>query len=106
MKTLLFKGVIFTFIILINYQTIDAQKIHENPKFGPDSAARMECAKNLSLYREYVKQKNYVDAYNPWFKVFYACPKASKNIYIDGVKIIKYQIVIKTIEIPCGIMSC
>lgn len=69
-----------------------AQKPHLDPKYGADSASRMECLKNLSLYREFVKQNNINDAINPWKKVFYSCPAASKNIYLDGVKIYRYLI--------------
>ena len=55
-------------------------------KFGTDS---MACIENLSLFREYYKQKNYVDALNPWRWTFNNCPKSSGNIYKNGPKIIK-----------------
>lgn len=50
---------------------------------GEDSIA---CIRNLSLYREFVKYKNYDDAIQYWRKVYAECPLATKNIYIDGVK--------------------
>ena len=55
-------------------------------KYGTDSVA---CIENLSLFREYYKQKNYVDALNPWRWTFNNCPKSSGNIYKNGPKIIK-----------------
>ena len=58
-------------------------------KFGSDS---VQCVTNISLYREYVKQKNYDDALTPWRKAYELCPKATKNIYIDGAKLFKYLI--------------
>lgn len=58
-------------------------------KFGSDS---VQCVTNISLYREYVKQKNYDDALIPWRKAYALCPKATKNIYIDGAKLYKYLI--------------
>ncbi len=58
-------------------------------KFGSDS---VQCVTNISLYREYVKQKNYDDALTPWRKAYELCPKATKNIYIDGAKLYKYLI--------------
>ena len=58
-------------------------------KFGSDS---VQCVTNISLYREYVKQKNYDDALTPWRKAYALCPKATKNIYIDGAKIYKHLI--------------
>lgn len=55
-------------------------------KFGTDSVA---CIENLSLFREYYKQKNYVDALKPWRWTFNNCPKSSGNIYKNGPKIYK-----------------
>ena len=80
-------------IILITLATItfcfaESKPIVES-KFGQDS---ISCVTNISLYREYVKQKNYEDAIGPWRKAYIDCPKASKNIYIDGAKIFNYII--------------
>ena len=55
-------------------------------KFGEDSVA---CIENLSLFREYYKQKNYEDALSPWRWTFNNCPKSSGNIYKNGPKIFK-----------------
>lgn len=54
---------------------------------GEDS---IRCVRNLSLYREDARNKAYEYAINNWISVFDECPKASKNIYIDGAKIYKY----------------
>ena len=54
------------------------------PKFGKDS---LKCIEKLSLYAEYYKQKNYVDALPHWRYVFFNCPKSRKSIYIRGEKI-------------------
>ncbi len=67
------------------------------PRFGTDS---ITCVVNLSLYREFFRQwrqagnegKIIEDAINPWRWVFLNCPKASKNIYLDGVAIVEYLI--------------
>ena len=58
-------------------------------KFGSDE---QECRENLSMFREYYKQKNYVDAYRPWMWTLKNCPKSSQNIYKNGPKIIKEKI--------------
>ncbi len=58
-------------------------------RYGKDS---VQCLMNLSLYREFVKQKNYKEALPAWRKVFNECPMSTKNIYIDGVKIFGYLI--------------
>ena len=55
-------------------------------KYGPDKAT---CEQNLSIYTEFYKQKNYVDAYPSWVYLFNNAPKRTKNIYIHGPKIIK-----------------
>ncbi len=69
----------------------------DGSKYGKDSVT---CVMNLSLYREFYKQwkgsryKNTAidDAYGPWRWVFDNCPRASQNIYIDGVKMVKHKV--------------
>jgi tetratricopeptide (TPR) repeat protein len=58
-------------------------------KYGADS---VQCVQNLSVYREFYKQKNIEDAVAPWRWAYINCPKASKNLYIDGAKIFKHLI--------------
>ena len=75
------------FILIFNFLssiTISANPLKDN-KFGNDS---IQCVTNISLFREYVKQKNYDDALSNWRKAYQLCPKATKNIYIDGAKFI------------------
>ncbi len=55
-------------------------------KFGEDE---QKCKENLSMFREYYKQKNYSDAYIPWLWTFNNCPESSQNIYKNAPKIIK-----------------
>jgi tetratricopeptide (TPR) repeat protein len=65
-------------------------------KYGADSVA---CITNLSLYQEYFKQwkstdytgNAVLDALVPWRKVFFSCPKASQNMYLDGLKMMNYK---------------
>tara|TARA_Y100000385_G_C13108100_1_gene649718 strand:- start:7202 stop:8605 length:1404 start_codon:yes stop_codon:yes gene_type:complete len=65
---------------------IQAQNQVDSLKYGPDKGL---CDENLSIYTEFYKQKNYVDAYLPWTYLFNNAPKRTKNIYIHGPKIIK-----------------
>jgi len=67
-------------------------------KYGKDSA---ETVKNLSLYLEYYKQwkaTKYKDddvaqsIVEPWSYVFYNAPSVSRNMYIHGVRILKWEI--------------
>lgn len=67
-------------------------KYYENPKYGPDSISRVECAKNLSNMSSFVKVDMFDYAYDSWRFCFRNCPAASKNIYIMGAKILKHKI--------------
>ena len=60
--------------------------VNAQGKFGSDE---QKCKENLSLFREYYKQKNYADALKSWRWTFNNCPAASGNIYKNGPKIIK-----------------
>ncbi len=69
---------------------------NNGPKYGKDS---VQCLMNLSLYTESFRQwrqshyKNDAikDVIGPWNWVFKNCPRSTENIYIDGVKILKYK---------------
>lgn len=68
---------------------------HNDPKYGPDSASRIECVKNISLYSEFYKQKNFKDASKPWRRVYDNCPQSSKNTFIRGASIYKNLIAVE-----------
>ncbi|MCB0792941.1 MAG: hypothetical protein H6595_07770 [Flavobacteriales bacterium] len=59
-------------------------------KYGTTPDDSVKCVQCLSLYQEFVKQKNYVDALGPWRCAMTTCPASSKNMYIDGAKIRRY----------------
>jgi tetratricopeptide (TPR) repeat protein len=61
----------------------------QDEKFGDDPD---KCKENISLYREYYKQKNYQDALPGWRWSFFNCPLATKNIVINGPTIIEHFI--------------
>ncbi len=90
MKSTLQTTALFLFIAVLTASSAFGQaKPYENPKYGQDSSSRMECVKNISLYSEFYKQKNYPDAVIPWRRVYSNCPKASKNTYLRGATIYK-----------------
>ncbi|MDA3893724.1 MAG: hypothetical protein PF517_18835 [Salinivirgaceae bacterium] len=95
MKIKLLKLSLSVAIFLLFVTSVVGQGVppHQNPKYGADSASRISCAMNISLYSEFYKQKNYKDALVPWRKVFKECPKATKNIYIQGATIVSNLIV-------------
>lgn len=58
-------------------------------------AEQSDCLQNISLYREYYKQKNYDDALMGWRFAFLHCPVSTpsiKNAYINGPVIIGHFI--------------
>ena len=61
--------------------------IYNNPKYGADSLARLDCANHLSTMSEFMKINLYSYALSSWKVVFDKCPASSKNIYLYGVKI-------------------
>jgi len=78
---------LFSTVILSLFSVgLFAQDQAEQLKYGNDKEV---CEQNLSIYTEFYKQKNYVDAYKPWSYLFNNAPKRTKNIYIHGPKIIK-----------------
>ncbi|MCF8278644.1 MAG: hypothetical protein K9J17_18100 [Flavobacteriales bacterium] len=58
----------------------------QEEKFGDNPE---KCKENLSLYREYYRQKNYFDAMPGWRWVFANCPESSKNIVINGPTLVE-----------------
>ncbi len=56
---------------------------------GEDSIA---CLKNLSLYTEDFKNKNFDAAFPTWQEAFDNCPAATVNLYIDGVAMVTKKI--------------
>jgi tetratricopeptide (TPR) repeat protein len=56
---------------------------------GKYGAYEQKCKENLSMFREYYKQKNYDDAYNPWRWAYVNCPQSSGNIFKNAPKILK-----------------
>ncbi len=81
-------------LVLFTAAPLKAQMetIYNNPDYGPDSASRIACANNLSTMSEYMKIDLPTYAYQSWKQVFDNCPKASKNIYLHGAKIIKHYL--------------
>lgn len=61
----------------------DKEKMGADPDF---------CARQLSMFTEFMKQKNLKDAYNPWTILFKDYPMCHQNIYSHGVNIVKYQL--------------
>ena len=87
------KRKIFSIGILLSLTALlFAQKgVEDGSKYGQGEDA-MRCKKNLSLFTEYAKQKNYKDAEAGWLICFNECPAASSSIYYYGERILKWKI--------------
>jgi hypothetical protein len=79
-----------TMLVLVQLLMVSTfSAMAQDDKFGSDPD---KCKENISLYREYYKQDNYADAIMGWRWAFANCPEATKNIVINGPKIIEFQI--------------
>lgn len=58
--------------------------VQKQPNWGSDSAS---CRTNVSLYTEFLKQKNWDDAAGSWWKAQNSCPKYKTNLYKNGTYI-------------------
>lgn len=75
--------------LIISIATATAQKgVDTKTQYGSGEDS-VRCIKNLSLYNEDFKNKNYDEAYNSWLMVFNECPLANRNIYLDGPILVK-----------------
>ena len=72
----------------ISLKGFSQKGVEDGSRFGHGEDS-IRCLKNLSLYSEFFKQNNYEDAVEPWTIVYNECPKASKNIYLHGEKMLK-----------------
>ncbi len=91
MKTLV-KEILITLILMMIVSFGYSQKgVEDGSRFGHGEDS-VRCIKNYSMFREYVKQKNYDLAIEPWKIVYTECPKSTKYIYIDGIKMIERDI--------------
>jgi tetratricopeptide (TPR) repeat protein len=75
--------------VILLFSALNAQKgIEDGSRYGHGKDS-ITCLTNLSLYTEYYKQKNYMDAFPYWESVFNDCPLASSTIYVNGIVILR-----------------
>lgn len=74
--------------LVLSMGTAMAQKgVEDGSKYGHGEDS-IRCLENLSLYKEYYKQKNYKEAYPFWTVAFNECPASNMGIYSDGEKML------------------
>ena len=77
--------------LLFSIASASAQKgVDTGTQYGSGEDS-IRCIKNLSLYNEDFKNKNYEMAFNSWILVLEECPLANLNVYIDGPTLVKYK---------------
>lgn len=81
----IFLAVFFTFF---SFHVFGQKGVEDGSKYGHGEDS-IRCIKNLSLYDQYYRQKNFEDALPYWRIVYNECPKATKNIYIHGINMYK-----------------
>jgi len=90
MKTLA-KGIL-TVVLIFSINFVFGQKgVEDGSRYGHGEDS-IRCIRNMSLFREYVKQKNYDLAKEPWKIVYTECPKATIYLYINGISMIEADI--------------
>jgi len=77
-------------VLVISFNTEAQTGVASGTRFGI-GADSIRCLQNLSLYSEDFRNRNFEQAFQPWKTVFYECPGASVNIYIDGIAMIKHK---------------
>ena len=50
-------------IVILVGVILSSLNVNAQDNFGADE---QKCKENLSMFREYYKQNNFADAYNPW----------------------------------------
>ncbi len=77
--------------LIISLQAAAQTGVASGTRYGVGEDS-VRCVRNLSLYTEDFRNRNFKEAFPAWKAVFEECPAASVNIYIDGVTMIKQQI--------------
>lgn len=77
---------ILRYLVLLVPAFLFGSEIKAQEKYGADS---VKCVSNISLYREYYKQKNYKDATPHWRWVYQNCPASTEHMYADGPNLLK-----------------
>ncbi len=92
MKRFVFIRILFFGAFLsVSFSLLGQKGADDGSKYGHGDDS-IRCVRNLSLYREFTRHRDYDIAYPYWKITFHECPTASKNIYLDGAKIIKHKL--------------
>ena len=76
-------------LISFSFKGLAQKGVEDGSMYGHGQDS-INCIKNLSLFFEFNKQKNYKDAVIPWREVFRDCPTSREYLY--GTEMFKYFI--------------
>jgi len=89
MKT---KGFFLVAVFLATLISANAQKgVDSGTQYGLGQDS-INCVTNISLYTTDLAVNNFKDAYPRWKTAYDECPAASPNLYIHGVRILKWML--------------
>ena len=78
------KIILILSLLVSGFITAQECNVQKQPNWGSDSAS---CRTNVSLYTEFLKQKNWKDASGSWWKAQATCPLYKTNLYKNGAYI-------------------
>ena len=76
---------IFLLLIFVGIGSTQAQV---KGKYGATDEDSISCVENLSVYKDFLREKNYSKAFGFLRKAYQICPKSSLKMYVDAEKII------------------
>jgi hypothetical protein len=88
MKNIVMQGVLFLFMLMVAQTDVFGQR----GRFGNTPEDSIRALRNLALYGDRFRQGNFKEALPYWRVVFKEFPRASRNIYIQGVDLMNYMI--------------
>ena len=88
MKNLLIKAAVVLSVIMLAQVDLQGQ----TGRYGNTPEDSIRCLRNLMLYGDRYRQKNYEEALPHWRIVFMEYPRASINTYLHGPDILSHMI--------------
>ena len=96
MRNFVLTTLIISFGLLVDLTHVFGQKgVEDGSRYGHGEDS-IRCVRGLSLSHDFIRQKDYAMALPYWKVVFDECPRGSKNIYIDGVKL--YRSILEKVD--------
>jgi len=81
---------IILLLFALSSVTVSAQR------FGQTEQDSLLCIRNLSLYTEFFRQRDFISAFEPWYQVLRICPANHINTFIRGRQILTHKIAQET----------